>query len=402
MHVAPPRPFPSPASSPHPASSRLGLVALVLGLLALLVFPLLMLVGVFVLRRPDGLAPLMVFAVCGALSAVAGFICGIVALAKRTPGDTKVLLLGLFAMLSSVLAAVTGSLAGGFGLLMSSDGLHGRPLRRKGAPVLPEAGPTEGEPTWSMESAETDWAASAEGMSAKLRATVAEGWLEDARTEHASVAAFSRLSLDLLAISAPPALVLRTHEAAIDEVHHARIGYAIASAYAGQKLEPLSYGAAASLEPREVDLALVARESLLEGVVGEGACADLLRRGSTKVESHVLARHMARLAADEGRHAELAKDIVRFCVAKAGPSLMVSLVEAVSAASRSALPESEGEAESDALAAHGRFTKSEWRGAYTKARTDALVFLADLAKVEPKALVRASESVQRTEPTVMQ
>ena len=55
-----------------------------------------------------------------------------------------------------------------------------------------------------------------------------------------------------------------------------------------------------------------------------------------------------------------------------------------------------------ALAAHGRFTKSEWRGAYTKARTDALVFLADLAKVEPKALVRASESVQRTEPTVMQ
>ncbi len=396
MYVAPPNAFPSPDPRNRPASSRLGLVALVLGLLALVVFPALMLVGVFVLRRPDGLVPLMVFAACGALSAVAAFICAIVALVTLAPGDTKGKLFAVFAMLSAVLAAVTGGLAGGFGLLLSSDGLHGRPLRRRGAPVLPEAGPSDGEPSWSMEPAETDWASSANGLSANLRAAVAEGWLEDARTEHASVAAFSRLSLDLLAISAPPALVLRAHEAAIDEVHHARIGYAIASAYARQKLEPLGYGAAASLEPREVDLALVARESLLEGVVGEGACADLLRRGSTKVDSHVLALHMARLAADEGRHAELAKDIVRFCVAKAGPSLIVSLVEAVSAATRSSLPESESEAESAALAAHGRFTKSEWSGAYTKARTDALVFLAALAKVEPKALVRASETVQRT------
>jgi hypothetical protein len=401
MHVAPPNAFPTSDPRNRPPSSRLGLVALVLGLLALVVFPALMLVGVFVLSRQDGFTALMVFAACGALSAVAAFICAIVALVTLSPGDTKGKLLAVFAMVSAVLAAVTGGIVGGFGLLMSSEGLHGRPLRRRGAPVLPEAGPSDGEPSWRMETAESGWAASAEGMSAKLRATVADGWLEDARTEHASVAAFSRLSLDLLAISAPPALVLRAHEAAIDEVHHARIGYAIASAYAKQNLEPLGYGAAALVDHREVDLVSVARESLLEGVVGEGACADLLRRGSKRVLSVVLARHMARLAADERRHAELAKDIVRFCVTKAGPALIVSLVEAVSTASRSALPEPEGEAQSADLAPHGRFTKSEWSGAYAKARTDALAFLADLAKVQPKAAGRTSESVRGTETIVM-
>lgn len=68
------------------------------------------------------------------------------------------------------------------------------------------------------------------------RDALAKLWLISARMEHASVAAFSQLSLHLAALGAPSELVERIHVAALDEIRHARRCYAIASAFAGKAL----------------------------------------------------------------------------------------------------------------------------------------------------------------------
>ena len=53
-------------------------------------------------------------------------------------------------------------------------------------------------------------------------------WTADALLEHASVASFSRLSLALLAVGAPADLVALAHRAALDEIRHARLCFALA------------------------------------------------------------------------------------------------------------------------------------------------------------------------------
>src|SRR5207248_1646672 len=70
------------------------------------------------------------------------------------------------------------------------------------------------------------------------REELARSWLVEARAEHASIAAFSALSLDLMAVGAPPRLLERAHRAALDEIVHARVCFALASAYAGEELAP--------------------------------------------------------------------------------------------------------------------------------------------------------------------
>ena len=49
----------------------------------------------------------------------------------------------------------------------------------------------------------------------RLRLQIADRWLEAALDEHASIAAFSRFSLHLMAVGAPPDLIAAAHEAAL-------------------------------------------------------------------------------------------------------------------------------------------------------------------------------------------
>jgi hypothetical protein len=74
-------------------------------------------------------------------------------------------------------------------------------------------------------------------LSERDRETLAAMWSRDATMEHASVAAFARLSLELVALGAPLSLVEGAHDAARDEIAHARTCFAMASAYAGVPLE---------------------------------------------------------------------------------------------------------------------------------------------------------------------
>ncbi len=137
-------------------------------------------------------------------------------------------------------------------------------------------------------------------------------WLEDARMEHASVASFARAALELMAVGAPPELVAACHRAALEEIEHARLCFAMASAHLGVAHEPGPLSIAA---PRPCSLVDVARNTVIEGCIAESAAVLMaMRRPATGVAREILDR----IVRDETEHAALAFRIVRFCIAVGG------------------------------------------------------------------------------------
>lgn len=200
------------------------------------------------------------------------------------------------------------------------------------------------------------------------RQALGQLWLRDALAEHASIAAFSRLSLELLAAGAPPHLVEGAHQAALDEVRHARICFALASAYSGQSHAPGPFADATArrLFPtqRALQLSLLARESLVDGCLGEGVSAALLSQGAEQAAAPALKELLRAMAADEERHAQLAWDILAFCLASGGAPVQRAVAETLAALPASPPPSA---ASADpAWAVHGRATPHQEQTQYMR------------------------------------
>ena len=213
----------------------------------------------------------------------------------------------------------------------------GRALRVDGVPRV--AGMRRG----------SEWSARSTSLPAEVpphvRSRLARHWQEMAALEHASVAAFARLSLILLAHGAPADLIERTHAAALDEIEHARIAYHFASSYGGERIAPAMLDAGSLTTPSLEELAI---ETLIDGCIEESAAAEWARRAAETAVDPVIAAAVGRIAEDEARHAELAWRILAWLVGLE-PALAPRLVEAL--ASRSSR-EDEGRAEPE-LTAHG-------------------------------------------------
>src|SRR4029078_7749189 len=82
---------------------------------------------------------------------------------------------------------------------------------------------------WTIEALLPD----TEDLSPAAREALGRAWEADALLEHASIAAFSRFSLELLAARAPGDLIAAAHQAAIEEVGHARTCFTLAQRYRG-------------------------------------------------------------------------------------------------------------------------------------------------------------------------
>lgn len=145
---------------------------------------------------------------------------------------------------------------------------------------------------------------------------LAARWLEQAREEHAAVAAFLRLAGELESIGAPDALVQAAHEAAHDEAIHAALCLGRAVAHAGRPLTlaPLCVPIR-DLGDRASALATLARESWEDGAVNEGRAAlDALVQAREAVDAADRSVH-ARIAVEEAHHARLGAAITRWCEA---------------------------------------------------------------------------------------
>src|SRR5262249_48354359 len=108
-----------------------------------------------------------------------------------------------------------------------------------------------------------------------VRTALAAHWARTAQMEHASVAAFARFALELLALGAPAWAIAETNAAMADETEHARMAFSLASTYAQKEIGPgplAIEGALGEVSARAVFATLVR-----EGCIGETIAATLAR-----------------------------------------------------------------------------------------------------------------------------
>ncbi|MDI3285247.1 ferritin-like domain-containing protein [Polyangium sp. 15x6] len=185
-----------------------------------------------------------------------------------------------------------------------------------------------------------------------LRAVLAAEWTRDALFEHASVASFGRFAMELLAVGAPAELVEEAHRAALDEVRHARLCFALASAYAGEPVAPgaFPFGGAAEVV---ADLASIAARTAKEGCINETIAAVIAAEQCARAEDPAVAEVLAGIAADEARHAELAWRTVAWAIRVGGEQVRSAVEEVFVGLAQGAMLDAGGAAD-PRLAAHGR------------------------------------------------
>lgn len=191
------------------------------------------------------------------------------------------------------------------------------------------------------------WSANVEpelaGLSRAQRRSLAQHWTEAGRAEHASIAAFSRFALQLMALGAPADLVAEATRAMADEIKHTRLCLGVASAAAGQEvgLGPIDIGGSMD---GEVIPATVLVDTIREGCINETICAAQAQAAfGDSVDGEIRAA-LEGIAADEQRHSALAWRTVKWILSEhphLNPLAQASFSEHIAAWSDSAVKEEE-------------------------------------------------------------
>jgi hypothetical protein len=193
----------------------------------------------------------------------------------------------------------------------------GRPLRADGRTIVAPLEPGSGWVDGRVRAADLD----VEALPPEARVALAEAWRQDAQAEHASVAAFARATLELMAVGAPPDLVEATQRASLEEIEHARICFDLASAYG----TPVSAGELPALELRGLDVAGLAVAVFEEGCAAETVSALVADVGAGSCEIEVVRTRLQQIAADESDHAALAWQTVAWLVRRGGAPVIAAL-----------------------------------------------------------------------------
>ncbi len=204
----------------------------------------------------------------------------------------------------------------------------GRPLFIEGQPALADA---RERGDWQIGPSARETPEDARGL--------AEHWTEQALFEHASVASFARFALELLQLGAPAQLVAETRRAMADELHHARLCFALASRYAGRSLGPDALPVLGALT-ESADPMTIARRLILEACVAETIAAAEAHEAAAHALDAQVVRALERIAVDELRHAALGWRALRWLLDEGGaPTLPRYALETLRAAINSARDE---------------------------------------------------------------
>lgn len=187
-----------------------------------------------------------------------------------------------------------------------------------------------GEAVVAALSSRDDWMvevgrAETAGLAPGDRESLAQQWSREASFEHASVASFSQLALDLLAVGAPADMVAACLRAALDEVDHASRAFTLASRYAQKPIGP---GALDRRLRQPLPLAALAVTTFEDGCIGESLASVVLAERARETSDPVLREMLATTANDEERHAELAWRIVAGTLSVGGEEVSVALTRA--------------------------------------------------------------------------
>ncbi|WP_437290850.1 ferritin-like domain-containing protein [Sorangium sp. So ce406] len=235
-------------------------------------------------------------------------------------------------------------------------------------------------------------------LSADLREALAAAWTRDALFEHASVASFGRFALELLAAGAPAGLVEEAHRAALDEARHARLCFALASAYAGEAIAPGAFPFEGRVEV-EADLASIAARAAREGCIGETLAAVIAAEELGAAEDPAVRSALSIIAADEARHAELAWRTVAWAIGAGGEGVRAAVEAVFAGLERADAWEiadggEDDRAEGAALASHGRF------GAAARAEAAARAVAEVVRPAAKLLLARRGDGAARSEMVV--
>ena len=259
---------------------------------------------------------------------------------------------------------VLASLAAALFIFVSLNSTHnsagGRALRIARRAIT---APAVGGQGWESEGPSAD----AASLLPSLRAALARPWTESARGEHASVPAFSRLAISLVAHGAPAHLVEGAHGAALEEIGHARLAFSLASAYAG---EPVGPGPLPELVKAPAvtaaTLAELGAESLIDGCLLEGVAAEVAQRALGRARDRHARAALEIIARDEASHAELAWEVVRWCCDRGGEPVRRHLARAIDKAPTSTHAPRVPESLAEALADHGWLGSAAWGDAFRR------------------------------------
>jgi hypothetical protein len=256
-------------------------------------------------------------------------------------------------------------LMAGFGLLvgyLSTVGFsRGRQLRRRGRVLLPALRANE------------EWTGRAITLDAsEAPAGLADQWRENGRTEHASVAAFARLTLDLMGLGAPPELVAAANQDALDEIRHAEMCFGLATAIDGRHVSPAPFPEAQRVatlsRARPLALARLAVSSLVDGALHEGVSARIIARLAQRATPPAVRDMLKSIAADEGRHSAHGWEVVGWCLEQGGRGVgeaLLGALRALPSEMRTALPDGAGDGSWERWGIHGHALEAE---EYRKAR----------------------------------
>jgi hypothetical protein len=213
-----------------------------------------------------------------------------------------------------------------------------------------------------------DWLAELEppcldGLSEATRGELAAAWTQIGLLEHASVAAFARFSLELLSFGAPADLVAKSAQAMSDETDHARKAFALASAYAAAPRGPGVLSVAGELLASRLEDSVVT--AFVEGCIGETVAALEAREAADRATDPTVRAVLSRLSEEEGRHALLAYEFVKWalsrCPARLGQELAALLDQALARAAEARDAKSEPGPVEHELVAHGILPESRRR-----------------------------------------
>ncbi len=203
-----------------------------------------------------------------------------------------------------------------------SDCDVGRPFREADVTVLAEVIPR------------SDWCKQpAAVLPGAIDPARAAAWAHAGAAEHASIAAFSKLALELLGHGAPASLVRAVHQAGLDEIDHAERCFALAARFGGAAVGPGAFPftrAVAATRP----LADIAADAVREGCIGETTGAVLARAAAGAATDPDVRETFETIASDEERHAALSWQVVAWAVRSGGADVR----EAVRAAFQAPMP----------------------------------------------------------------
>ncbi len=189
--------------------------------------------------------------------------------------------------------------------------MEGRPFKQEDA-LLSEVEPR------------ADWCSPIEcgdfGLSQPQRAELATLWSRKGQEEHGSIAAFAKLSLELMGLGAPPELLTAVQVAMGEEIRHARLCFSLASRYAGEQVGPANFPLPAAIQMHR-DLRSLALSTAQEGCIGETLAAMMAAEAAKKAEDPAVRRTLALIQKEEERHAALAWKILAWTLEQGDDSL---------------------------------------------------------------------------------